>query len=67
MMYNLIYVKGKWFVFIIRKNNFLLYKMLINFKAKVVEINNSLYFIIPDSIVKKEKIKEGEEMIVKIN
>ena len=41
--------------------------MWINFKAKVVEINKSLYCIIPASIVKKEKIKEGKQVLVKIN
>ena len=41
--------------------------MRINFKAKVIEIKNSLYCIIPESIVQKEEIKEGEEVIVKIN
>ena len=41
--------------------------MWIEFKSKVIEFNNSLYCIIPDSIVEKENLKEGEEVMAKIN
>ena len=54
-------------MFILRKNYFYLRKIWINFKAKVVEFNNKVYCVIPDSIVKRENLKEGEEIIIKIN
>ena len=41
--------------------------MWIKFKAKIVKFNNSVYCLIPKEIIKKEKLKIREEVIVKIN
>ena len=41
--------------------------MCIKFKSKVVEFDNSVYCLIPKEIIKKEKLKIGEEVLVKIN
>ena len=41
--------------------------MWIKFKSKVIKFDNSVYCLIPKEIIEKEKLKIGEEVLVKID